>query len=120
METPTYRAIIFVFAFTVAALILPLRPAKAGFVNGSTLYKLCTSSDPGENKACEYFIAGIADGMESTQAEEGGKAVACWGRDVTLDQLKKIAENYLASHPEDWQYSGGVGPALSAAFPCSH
>jgi hypothetical protein len=97
-------------------------PAHADFVTGNRLFQDCQATDFFSQGACMGFVAGVADAMTTAQAANGTVAGwrACLSEQITAGEVRDVAVNFLARHPEKRDIAAAtlVAQALEEAFPC--
>jgi hypothetical protein len=100
----------------VAAVVMGLSSASAGYFDGNKLNWCCSSPAGSPPEAeCYGYVAGVAD----TNSGFSGGAY-CMSTEVKLTQLVDSVKLYLRDHPEERHLlaSDLVTSALSEKFPC--
>jgi hypothetical protein len=97
------------------AILLVCQPAWGWFLDGGTLYRVCTSGDRVDAAGCEGFIIGIFDGADTTGAN------LCPPAQRSASEIVDVAIAYLEAHPEhhDRAAASIVRYALLTAFSCT-
>lgn len=101
---------------TAVSLILSLSsPSGAAFYDGNKLLAECADE---QNLLCIGFIIGVADTYEFFS--NGQARAVCLPPNVTVQQIRDVAANYLNDHPDVRHYSAEsiVLKAWMEAFPC--
>ena len=97
-------------------------PAKV-FVNGNSLYEMCTSTDPLVLRACSAYIVAVSDGLEIESERlklNKKKPRICFPQGLVIQQEIDIVRSYMQDKPAI--RSGAaylmVENALLGAFAC--
>lgn len=104
------------------ALMFPAQ-AKAGFLDGNDLHKMCTSKNVRDRDTCLGYTMGVSDAMDGLQAT--GKSYfghrACATKAMQDTKVRAIVVDYLKKNPKRRQYGAAnlVAEALAKAFPCA-
>ena len=93
-------------------------PAWADFLNGNTLYDLCTSEVYYEKGICGGYVMAISDILTSSPLY--GQE-ACIPTEATAGQVRDVVEQWLSQNPQERHYSSTslAVLALTEAFPCN-
>lgn len=107
----------------ICATVISITPAHAGDLDtGNTLQSACSENNgnPYAQGMCLGFVAGVAVGAHDIGYITTGKHLYCFPPAVTLGQMVKVVQLYMANHPEKLADTGVdiVLQSLTAAFPC--
>lgn len=100
----------------VAAVVMRLSSASAGYFDGNKLNWWCSNPDGSPPQAeCYGYVAGVSDANSGFT----GRAY-CMSAEVKLTQLVDSVKLYLRDHPEERHLlaSDLITSALSEKFPC--
>ena len=106
-----------------AVVLVPIVPAGAVFLNGSTLHDWCLSEEVGDQEACLGYVVGVADALDVAPENE---AAGVARRRLCLPELDAktavdAVKQYLLVHPRTGDGGAGadlVADALADAYPC--
>ncbi len=97
-------------------------PARAAYVTGDDLLKLCRSGKPKEIYACMNYVAGVIDYHVMLQSLGTAPATDfCLPDDLTIEKAAVTVMVYLQRSPQDGAFIAAptVALALSEAYPCT-
>lgn len=95
-------------------ILLVCQPAWAWFLDGATLYRVCTSGDRLDAAGCEGFIVGVFDSVDTSGAD------LCPPAQRSASEIVDVVIDFLAEHPEhhDRAAASVVRYALTTSFSC--
>jgi Rap1a immunity proteins len=105
-------------------LVITSLPALAGQMTVSNLREVCSRSDKDSKKSCDYYILGVAEGINKAATLIGDKKIFCIPESVSLITLesliKKTIEEDLMVYPADRDLAAVafVLEATQKAYPC--
>lgn len=96
-------------------MLLACQPAWGWFLDGGTLYQVCTSGNRTDAAGCEGYIIGVFDSADTSEAD------LCFPDELPASALVDVVIGYLGTHPEhhDRAAASVVRYALVTAFSCS-
>lgn len=114
------------FLVLAALAIGALAPgaAQAGFYSGDELYAVCTTDKADKaffekSYECIGYISGAVDAFNTTR--EANRLKSCIPGDVTINQLRGAAVDYMGKNPIDRKKSASsqIFAATRKAWPCA-
>jgi hypothetical protein len=96
--------------------------ARAGFDDGNSLERLCSSSNVVEAGVCAGYVAGALDMKEAVDILLNGASRAyCLPQNATIGQLTAVIRKWMYNNPERLHQSAAsiVGVAMINAYPCA-
>jgi hypothetical protein len=123
MVGPWRRVSLRTILIAAAVALVPIAPAGAVFLNGSTLHNWCLSKEIGDQEACLGYVVGVADALDTAPENEAAGVVR---RRLCLPELEAktavdAVKQYLLVHPPTGDGGTGadlVADALADAYPC--
>lgn len=116
-----------VLAIALAAMTLPVAPARAAQFTGAYLLQVCEKDEkgretvPGGHATCQAYIAGVLDYHNVLRSLDlAPKLDICVPRNVTLNQIHDIVLAYMRKHSENDAFIASpiVTMALYEIYPC--
>jgi hypothetical protein len=95
--------------------LLISQPAWGWFLDGATLFEVCTSGDRADAAGCEGYIIGVFDSADTAAAN------VCLPERRSASQVVDVVIAYLGRHPNQHGRAAAslVRYALVTAFPCT-
>lgn len=109
------------FSALFCLCLLP-SPARAAYVTGDGLLKLCRSAQPKEIYACMNYVAGVIDYHVMLQSLGTAPVTSfCLPPDMTIEKASVTVMMYLQHSPQNGAFIAAptVALALSEAYPCN-
>lgn len=112
------RALLFVFCMIIAA-----PSAKAAFITGGDLLRLCRMETEEANDSCQGYVAGVVDYHNLIRSLGTAPSVDfCIPEDATIADVTDVVLNHLIEYPEHDNFiaAPAVAMALFLNFPCRY
>ncbi len=105
-------------ALLACLALTPTASHAADFLTAGDVMRICTSQKPGEETACNTYIAGALDELGAAQ---GSKGEVCKPSGVSLRDLRGALAKFGQAHAGEVRGHGGsslVNAMLKAEYPC--